>query len=100
MYYYATLVDALDGLRERGYTEDFQIKPDGMEWTEQQTLLSPADFEITEVYRFEGISDPGDNSIVYAVEGKKGLRGVVIDAYGMYSDNLSADMLEKLRMKA
>jgi hypothetical protein len=41
---------------------------------------------IREVHRFEGESDPDDMSVVYAIEGKDGTRGVIVDAFGIYAD--------------
>jgi len=32
------------------------------------------------------MSDPEDNSIIYAIESKDGHKGILIDAYGAYSD--------------
>ncbi len=37
-------------------------------------------------YRFEGISDPDDMAIVYAVESRSGLRGTLVDAFGTYAN--------------
>jgi len=96
---YATLTEALDDLKRRGYTADFDLQPHCIECAAHQLELHPDDFEITEVYRFEGANDPGDSNVVYAIEGKNGMKGVLTDAYGMYSDSLTAKMLEKLRIR-
>lgn len=96
---YATLTEALDDLKRRGYTADFDLQPHCIECAAQQLQLHPDDFEITEVYRFEGANDPGDSNVIYAITGKNGLKGVLMDAYGVYSDSLTAEMLEKLRIK-
>jgi hypothetical protein len=44
------------------------------------------DLTIVEHYRFEGISDPDDSSVVYALEAPTGLKGVLVDAYGPYAN--------------
>ena len=41
---------------------------------------------IAEYHRFEGVSDPGDMSIVYAIETRSGIRGTLVDAFGVYAD--------------
>lgn len=37
-------------------------------------------------YRFEGISDPDDMSVVYAIESGDGTRGIIGDAFGVYAN--------------
>jgi len=96
---YATLTEALDDLRRRGYTEDFNLKPNCLECPVKQVELHPDDFEITEVYRFEGSTNPDDSSVLYAIAGKDGLKGVLVDAYGIYATGVSTDMLAKLSIR-
>lgn len=94
---YQTLVEALNGLKERGYTLDFNLANGVLHSTEENLVLQPEDFSITEVHRFEGISDPGDNSIVYGiVSDKYNVKGVFVNAYGVYSDDISEELLKKL----
>jgi hypothetical protein len=61
--------------------------------------LSPHEFEIVEVHRYEGNSDPGDEEVVYAIESKHGHKGILVDAFGVYSGEVSTELLEKLSMK-
>lgn len=96
---YSTIIEALDDLKRRGYTADFDLQPHCVTCGARQIELHPDDFEITEVYRFEGANDPGDSNVVYAIAGKNGLKGVLVDAYGAYADSLTAEMLEKLKIR-
>jgi hypothetical protein len=61
--------------------------------------LMPNEFEITEVYRFEGDSDPADEAIVYAIESKHGEKGVLVNGFGIYSDSVSDELIEKLKVQ-
>ncbi len=54
--------------------------------------------EVVEFYRFEGASNPDDNSILYAIETSDGLKGLLVDAYGAYSGNIPRDIVNKLRI--
>ena len=96
---YATLTEALDDLKRRGYTLDFKLRPDCIECGADQSQLQPNEFEITEVYRFEGASSPDDNDVVYAIAGKNGQKGVLTDAYGAYANQHSTEMLARLRTR-
>jgi len=60
--------------------------------------FDPEDFEIVEVYRFEGNSDPADEAVVYAVESNKGHRGVLVNGYGPTSESMSSEMAKKLQL--
>lgn len=98
MYSYETLSEALDGLKERGYTENFNLQSDCLECRALSLQLHPEDFRIDEYHRFEGDSNPDDNSVVYAISSKDGVKGVLVDAYGMYSENVTPAMAQKLRV--
>ena len=94
---YDTVSSALNSLKARGYTKDFNIAFDKLICHETNDLLNPHEFEITEVYRFEGESNPSDEAVVYAVESKEGkIKGVIVNAYGLYADPISDEMIKKL----
>lgn len=94
---YDTLVDALNDLKQRGYTTDFNLAFDQIKCMETGICLLPSEFEITGFYRFEGMTNPDDSSIVYTIEAKDGsMKGTLVSAYGVYSDAVSDEMLQKL----
>lgn len=94
---YDTVVAALNGLKARGYTINFNIAFDKLLCSENTVSLNPDEFEITEFHRFEGNSNPADEDVVYAVVSKDGKsKGVFTSAFGLYADSASAAMLRKL----
>ena len=94
---YDTVSVAINSLKERGYTTDFNLAFDKLICRETKVCLNPAEFEITEVYRFEGESNPSDEAVVYAVESKDGkIKGTITSAFGMYADSVNDAMLKKL----
>jgi hypothetical protein len=97
---YTTVTDLLKNLKEEGYVFDFNLKPDCIECKGPNIKLYPNDFVIDKFFRFEGASNPDDSSIVYAISSKDGLKGTLIDAYGVYADSLTNDMIEKLKFKS
>jgi hypothetical protein len=100
MYSYDTVTEAVKGLKQRGYSIDFNIAFDQIICSENKYCLNPSEFEITEIHRFEGDSNPDDQDVVYAVESRDGkLKGVITSAYGMYAENTSTEMLKKLAMQ-
>ena len=99
MYTYDTVSEAVNGLRQRGYTIDFNIAADKLECKKTPVSLSPDAFEITEVYRFEGNTDPADEAVVYAIESKDGHKGILVNAYGPDADPAGDALVKKLTEK-
>lgn len=101
-YSYQTVSEAMNELVKRGYTTDFSVLKEKECLLCKQTAkqLDPNEFEIDEIYRFEGNSDPGDEMIVYAISSLKyALKGLVVNAYGMYSDATVSKIVSKLHQK-
>ena len=99
MYSYDTVAEAVNGLKKRGYTIDFNIEADNICCPKTPLSLKPADFAITEYYRFEGESDPADEAVVYAIESNKGERGLLVTGFGITAEGVGEEMIEKLRVK-
>jgi hypothetical protein len=93
---YDSLVDALDDLKKRGYEEDFATQTVCLYCGDLDIRLNPEEFNVDEVYRFEGDSNPDDSAVVYAISSTTGVKGTLVDAYGAYSISLSFEMIKKL----
>lgn len=94
---YGTLSQTIDGLKKEGYTLDFNVKKHLLQFQLLGPLLSPEDFEIDFVYRFEGASDPDDQSILYAISSSRfHVKGVLVNGYGIYADDRTNEILEGL----
>jgi len=98
--HYDTLSEAINGLRASGYTEDFDLQPEHIICQRLGLELIAKDFEVDQVFRFEGDSNPDDSSILYAISSDKhALKGILVDAFGTYGSPLKAELIEKLRYK-
>lgn len=82
-----TMVDCVNSLVRQGFDEDFKAREAGLESLASHTIYKPGEVKILNFYRFEGESDPADNSILYAIETSDGKRGTLVDAYGPYADS-------------
>lgn len=94
-----TLTGVLDDLARRGYTERFEAAGDRLRAVESGRTLRPDDLVIREFRRFEGVSDPDDMSIVYAIEARDGTRGTLVDAFGVYSNPAVSRLLERVPIR-
>jgi hypothetical protein len=96
MFTYDTVVQAVQGLKQRGYTIDFNLEADRVVCHKTPLSLGAADFEITEVYRFEGNSDPADEAAVYAIASADGRKGLLVTGFGISAEGMGSEMVEKL----
>ena len=95
---YDTLTEALNGLRKQGYTEDFNLKENRIECRNGDLKIPCEEFKIDKFFRFEGNSDPADECVVYAISSENhNMKGVLVNGYGISSEPLNNEMLEKLK---
>ncbi len=97
---YTTLAGALDELARRGFTERFQVFDGGLRVFGGGEIMRPKELVVREYYRFEGISDPDDMAILYAIESTSGVRGTLADAFGVYSDPATSAVMEDVPIRA
>jgi hypothetical protein len=95
-----TVSEVIDHLKKEGYTVDFNLKESRLECSGTDLQIHPQEFTIDKHYRFEGMSDPADEAVVYAISSPKyNLKGVLVNGYGTSSDPLTDQMIEALREK-
>ncbi len=95
---YGTLSETINGLKKDGYTLDFNINREFVFCNKLNMTLSPDEFEIDKVYRFEGETNPDDQSILYAISSSKfNVKGLLVNGYGISSDEKSDALISKLR---
>ena len=77
----------------KGYDDDFKITDTGLKSLKTDKIYQPDQINIINFFRFEGQSDPNDNTIMYVIETTDGLKGTLIDAYGPYADRKLAEFM-------
>ena len=92
----ATLSEAVDHAVKDGYTNTFKAEATGLRCLQTGDRFDPAEVTIVGHERFEGASSAGDNAALYRVETSTGLRGTIVDAYGVYADEFLADFLRQV----
>ena len=83
-----TLASCSNKMVLEGYTEDYKVNETSGQLVslKDEKNYRPDQVHIVNFYRFEGASDPADNSILYVIETDDGKKGTLIDAYGPYAD--------------
>lgn len=91
-YHYASVSEALELLKEKGYEYDFNIN-------EKEIEQNPDHFEIHHLYRYEGLTNPGDESWVYGIQSNEGKKGVFVYGGSANSASDAAKILIHLEIK-
>ena len=91
---YMTVASAIDGLARSGFREHFQMKAGKLLALDSGKTFNAPELMIRAYHRFEGASDPDDMAIVYAIESHSGVRGTLVDAFGVYADPAVGVFLE------
>jgi len=92
-----TLVASLNNLVQKGYTEDYKVNDTGLQALKTEKVYQPDQVKVVDFYRFEGTSDPADESILYAIETNDGSKGTLVDAYGPSSDTKVTAFMQKVK---
>src|SRR6186997_624918 len=91
-----TLATSVNKLVENGFRENFKVGEKGLFSEQQDCCYAPEEVHVKDFFRFEGASDPADNSILYAIETNDGTKGTLIDAYGSYNDPLIGKFIKQV----
>lgn len=79
-----------------GYVDDFKITNKGLRSLKTEKIYQPEEINVINFFRFEGQSDPNDNTIMYVIETTDGLKGTLVDAYGPYADRQLSEFMNNV----
>jgi hypothetical protein len=85
-------------LGEKGYTDQYRVEKGKLISTKTKKKYKAKDVTAANFFRFEGISDPDDMSILYAIETDDGNRGTLVDAYGLYADDETGEFMKEVEI--
>jgi hypothetical protein len=95
---YSTLSVAIADLQRLGYNVDFNLVADGFISKSLKKEWKVGECHVVKYYRFEGMTNPGDSSILYVIETEDGDKGLLVDNYSAKGSNLSPEMIKKLKI--
>lgn len=80
-----------------GYTHSLNAAGDHFELEDGAKVFCD-NFSVDHMSRFENTSDPDDNAVVYAITvTEPEIKGLFIESFGLYHEELSREMRQKLR---
>lgn len=96
---YSSLSVAIQDLQDQGFTDDFNLVAEGIESKNLKKKWKAGELNVVKFYRFEGMTDPGDNTILYLIETNDGRKGLLVDVYGADQGEISPEMIKKLTIR-
>lgn len=92
-----TLSQAIERLAAAGYRDDFRAEKGGLRSVATGCVHAPETLLVDEIVRFEGASDPQDESMLFALRcAEHGTRGTYVVAFGPGVSPLDAEMVRRL----
>ncbi len=92
-----TMLDALRLLEERGYSDDLELQDGKLRRTGTDETHPLDEVVVDHTFRFEGDTDPADESIVLGLSLPRWeSKGVLVSAYGPEANQEDAVLLARL----
>jgi hypothetical protein len=96
-FHYDTISEAINQLRAKGYSSDFIFSNGVLKAGETEFHVN--ELEIDDLYRYEGDSDPADESTVFALSATTGTKGIFVAGYGPSAEDGAEELIKHLHYK-
>lgn len=94
---FQTLSEAVNALQARGYESDGYIEKNSLHVGNKNFRAS--EVQISEFHRFEGMTNPSDTSIIYALEAKnENTRCLLINSYGAKASEEISNFIKEVEI--
>ena len=98
-YSFSTLSEAVNTLtQEEGYKEVFEADETCIKALYSKKQYQPKDLVIINSYRFEGLTNPSDESTVFTIEANDGTKGTLVMSYGA-STGQNEELIQQIPFK-
>lgn len=91
-----SLVQSLDRLVAQGFSHNLVPDEGGVRVSGEDSVIPVKQLSIEVVHRFEGITNPGDESILYGIKLPDGRKGALALGYGPSASPQDAALLQAL----
>jgi hypothetical protein len=98
--YYDNLVQATNQLGKRGFDAEFKFDGKQLLSTDTKHTYTADELQIVEYHRFEGLTNPADSSVIFAIETNTDEKGTVIMSYSTDADMQLVSFIDKVKVKA
>ena len=92
-----TLTQDIDAARKAGYLIEFYYRKGKLICKTSNRSYDNSDCLLVEHCRHEGMSDPGDASILFLIQCTDGQKGYLSSAYGIYANTDLIDFIRSIK---
>ena len=92
-----TLTQDINAARKAGYLIELYFRNGKLIGRNPNRSYSPSDCFLVEHCRHEGMSDPGDASILFLIQCADGQKGYLSSAYGIYANTELIDFIRSMK---
>jgi len=76
----------LSRYQNKGYKSNFRVEDNRLIASDDDTKYKPEEVYVVAEHRYEGMSNPSDQSILFVIETENGKKGTIVNAYGPSTD--------------
>lgn len=90
-----TLSQAMNTLTKQGFEEDFKAEDTVIKALYSKKNYDPNDLQIKATFRFEGMTNPSDQTELFAIEAFDGTKGTLTMSYSS-EESQNKDLIKKI----
>lgn len=94
-----TLTETIEKFRSKQYINDFYIEDTLLKCKDTNEKFTSDEVTIDRTGRYEGDTNPDDMSVIYAITANSGTKGIIIDAFGTYSNPKISEFIRNVPIK-
>ena len=84
-------------LKKGGYLLKFRREATCLYCIELNQWITPDSFTVDEYYHFEDSLNTDEDRMLYAISSIEGQKGLLVDTCFVYEDNISPEMMQRLK---
>ena len=93
---YDTLSLAVNSLTKEGFTENFQAEETAIKALYSKKEYNPNELKIVKTFRFDGMTNPQDDAVVFALEATDGTKGTLVMSYSA-EHNQNLELIKQVK---
>ena len=95
---YSHLIEAVRGLKKRGFDHELLLKEEKIHCPDNDKYYSADEMSIVEYHLYYMQTKPYYISIFFAVEFNEFTKGMIISSYGVYGDIKIMEFMDKVKI--
>ncbi|MDO6739215.1 phosphoribosylpyrophosphate synthetase [Wenyingzhuangia sp. 2_MG-2023] len=93
---YDTLSQAMNQLTKEGYTDSFSAEENYIKALYAKKEYNPKDLKIDQTFRFDGMTNPADETELFAISANDGTQGTLTMSYSS-ENNHNRELIKQIK---